>query len=163
MESSHEIERKFLLSEPLEDVLSRYEKCQQIVIEQRYLPSTGDWTTRIRQSVCEGKVEHWITFKRKLNNVRSVEMETRVDAEFYSSMTTQCGPPLRKIRNKVEHSGHTWEIDLFLDPVFERLVVAEIELTHEGELFVRPDWLGMEVTNDRSYKNAKMVKRLTSS
>jgi adenylate cyclase len=160
-EIPHEIERKFLLAEPLSSVLDRVELIACVTVEQRYLQGTGDWTTRIRQTVRDGLIEHWITFKRKLNVMRCVEMETKVDATFYGSMSTQCGPALHKVRYMVLHEGHIWELDLFTDSVFDNLVVAEIELEHEGDDFVVPDWVGKEVTCDPSYKNAKMVQRLT--
>jgi adenylate cyclase len=38
------------------------------------------------------------------------------------------------------------------------LVVAEIELPNEDKAFEKPDWLGKEVTSDRRYSNASLVK-----
>ena len=41
----------------------------------------------------------------------------------------------------------------------EGLVMAEIELGSEDEAFVRPDWLGEEVTGDRRYYNSYLSAR----
>ena len=38
------------------------------------------------------------------------------------------------------------------------LVVAEIELQHENEVFEKPNWLGREVTSDPRYPNANLAK-----
>jgi len=38
------------------------------------------------------------------------------------------------------------------------LIVAEIELISEDEKFVKPDWLGIEVTGDEKYYNANLSK-----
>ena len=48
-----------------------------------------------------------------------------------------------------------WEIDEFRMPN-AGLVMAEIELPSEDAPFVRPDFLGEEVTYDARYYNANM-------
>jgi adenylate cyclase len=37
------------------------------------------------------------------------------------------------------------------------LIVAEIELAHENAEFVKPDWIGREVTDDARYYNASLA------
>jgi adenylate cyclase len=39
------------------------------------------------------------------------------------------------------------------------LIVAEIELDDEAEAFVRPSWLGAEVTHDGRYFNSYLASR----
>ncbi len=46
-----------------------------------------------------------------------------------------------------------WEVDVF-HGAHEGLVLAEIELDDASRPFVRPAWLGMEVTGDRRYYNS---------
>jgi adenylate cyclase len=41
----------------------------------------------------------------------------------------------------------------------EGLIVAEIELEHEKQLFDRPHWLGEEITADDRYYNASLAVR----
>jgi len=36
------------------------------------------------------------------------------------------------------------------------LVIAEVELNHENETFVKPEWLGDEVTGDIKYYNSQL-------
>jgi adenylate cyclase len=40
----------------------------------------------------------------------------------------------------------------------EGLVVAEVELSSEEELFEKPAWLGEEVTGDKRYYNSMLAK-----
>jgi len=55
----------------------------------------------------------------------------------------------------VAHEGHLWEVDIF-EGANEGLEVAEIELSREDEEFVRPEWLGEEVSGDRRYSNSSL-------
>lgn len=64
-------------------------------------------------------------------------------------------PPVEKMRHKVRHGTHLWEIDVFTGEN-EGLVVAEIELKARDETFDRPDWLGEEVTENARYVNAAL-------
>lgn len=65
-------------------------------------------------------------------------------------------PLLKKTRYHVPHGTHVWEIDVF-DGDNKGLVVAEIELETQDELFSRPDWLGEEVSDDPRYYNVRLV------
>jgi adenylate cyclase len=40
----------------------------------------------------------------------------------------------------------------------EGLVLAEVELSSEDEAFVKPGWLGQEVTGDSRYYNSMLMK-----
>ena len=53
--------------------------------------------------------------------------------------------------------GHTFEIDCFYGSN-EGLIVAEVELQSADEEFLRPAWLGREVTGDRRYYNSQLLK-----
>ena len=50
---------------------------------------------------------------------------------------------------------HTWEIDEFYGDN-EGLVLAEVELASEDEPFMKPDFIGREVTGDRRFYNSHM-------
>ena len=68
------------------------------------------------------------------------------------------GKELSKTRHFIRHGAHTWEVDEF-DGANAGLVVAEIELQAEDEVFERPDWLGKEVSGDERYLNSSLVLR----
>jgi CYTH domain-containing protein len=66
-------------------------------------------------------------------------------------------PQVEKIRHRIEHAGHTWEVDEFLG-LNAGLVVAEIELDAEDEAFDKPDWIGQEVTGEKRYYNSSLIR-----
>jgi adenylate cyclase len=69
-----------------------------------------------------------------------------------------CEQPLvEKVRHRIDHAGHTWEVDEFLGEN-AGLVVAEIELGAEDEAFDKPDWIGREVTGDKRYYNSSLIR-----
>ena len=62
-----------------------------------------------------------------------------------------------KTRYLVKSGNHTFEVDEFHGDN-EGLVMAEVELGAEDEAFEKPDFIGEEVTGDRRYYNAHLVK-----
>ena len=54
--------------------------------------------------------------------------------------------------------AHVWDVDIFHGDN-EGLVMAEVELAHPDEDFVRPDWAGREVTEDARFFNAYLAKK----
>ena len=62
-----------------------------------------------------------------------------------------------KTRYVLEFKGHTWEVDAFHGDN-DGLVVAEIELEKEDEIFELPSFIGTEVTADSRYYNAMLFK-----
>lgn len=67
------------------------------------------------------------------------------------------GAVIEKTRYCVEYGGKTWEVDVF-EGANAGLIVAEIELDSEDERFVRPPWLGREVSGDPRYLNTSLCR-----
>jgi adenylate cyclase len=57
----------------------------------------------------------------------------------------------------VPYGQHLWEVDEFFGDN-EGLVIAEIELQSADEPFEKPVWLEDEVTFERAYYNAMLIK-----
>lgn len=72
-------------------------------------------------------------------------------------MTASIPGKILKTRYYVPSGKHMFEVDMFHDGN-EGLVIAEVELSEPGELFVKPDWLGLEVTDDPAYYNPNLIK-----
>ena len=53
---------------------------------------------------------------------------------------------------------HVFEVDEFYGEN-EGLIVAEVELESEDEAFVKPDFIGEEVTGDIRYYNSQLMKK----
>ena len=64
---------------------------------------------------------------------------------------------IEKVRYLVKSGKHTFEVDEFHGDN-EGLVVAEVELSSETEEFIRPEWLGEEVTGDVRYYNSQLTQ-----
>ena len=77
------------------------------------------------------------------------------DAEELLQLTEK--GKIDKIRHEVIIGTHIFEIDVFIDEN-EGLIIAEIELTSEDDIFEKPEWLGEEVTGDERYYNAYLSK-----
>ena len=157
---SFEVERKFLVNAPPERILKVSPPLRILLIEQRYLSRTGDWTVRVRKTICEQSLAHHLTMKQRINDLRCVELETEISDLFYATISHQGGVPLLKTRYEIDTHGHLWELDVFSHPKLDGLVLAEIELQNEDTPFDKPEWLGPEVTNDKYYKNNRIAKRL---
>ena len=61
-----------------------------------------------------------------------------------------------KRRHLVRHGGLLWEVDEFLGDN-AGLVVAEVELESADQPFDKPDWAGMEVTDEPRYYNLALA------
>jgi adenylate cyclase len=49
-------------------------------------------------------------------------------------------------------------VDVFLDNL-EGLIIAEIELNAEDELFLKPEWATEDVSHDPQYFNANLIEK----
>ena len=86
------------------------------------------------------------------------EFEQAIPMEDAEQLLKLCEPGIiDKVRHLARIGNHTWEIDVFHGEN-EGLVLAEIELASEEEPFVKPAWLGEEVTGDRRYYNSQLTK-----
>jgi len=101
----------------------------------------------------------FLTVKGVTRGAARAEFEYEIpmsDAEQLLKLSD--GPIIQKNRYRIVHDGFLWEVDEFLGDN-AGLVVAEIELTSEGQAFSRPPWLGAEVTHDSRYYNSSLATR----
>ena len=148
---SKEIERKFLLaSDEWKSEVSR-----SVTLKQGYLSSTKERTVRVRIS---GE-QAFLTIKGPVTGVTRAEYEYEIPVKDGLAMIPLCEQPLiEKTRHYVPSGDHLWEIDVFTG-ANEGLTVAEVELSAEGEAFIRPAWLGREVSDDMRYYNSSLIHR----
>ncbi|WP_396211405.1 CYTH domain-containing protein [Flavobacterium sp.] len=143
-----EIERKFLVTS-FEFKNEAYAKKSII---QGYLSSNPERMVRIRTNGKDG----FITIKGKGNKsgMSRFEWEKMIPLEEATALLKLCEEgAIEKIRYEVKVGDHVYEVDEFFGEN-EGLVMAEIELESEDEVFKKPSWLGKEVTNDEKYYNA---------
>lgn len=146
-----EIERKFKVAGDFLPYVSRsYRICQG------YLSSVPERTVRIRIKGDRG----FITVKglTSESGMSRYEWEKEIPVEDAIDMLRLCEQGvIDKTRHIVEVTDgnvtNVFEIDEF-HADNEGLVIAEIELSSEDEEFLRPQWLGEEVTSDSRYYNS---------
>ena len=145
-----EIERKFLVEGDAWRVGASPSR-----IVQGFLSRDPERIVRVR--LRDG--EAFLTIKGKGSGLARVEVEVAIPAEEARQLLPLCLPPLiEKTRHLVTWAGHLWEIDEFYGDN-AGLVVAEVELAAEDEIFERPPWLGQEVSEDFRYSNAALSER----
>ncbi len=144
-----EIERKFL-------VKGDNWRSQGIgqCYKQGYIPTQDQTTVRVRIAGNRG----YLTIKGKNQGMARAEFEYAIplqDAEIM--LETLCHRPLiEKMRYRIPQSDLVWEVDEFSGEN-SGLIIAEIELQHENQMFTLPDWIGQEVTEDPKYYNSNLV------
>ena len=146
---AQEIERKFLVRG------DAWHTDNGTLIRQGYLYSGINGVVRVRTTG-----EHaYLTVKGRKFGISRLEFEYEIPlAEANEMLDKLCFKPLiEKVRHEVPMDGFTWEIDEFLGEN-AGLVVAEIELEDENQEFLKPDWVGIEVSNDVRYLNSNLVK-----
>ena len=144
-----EIERKFLVKKELWTP-----KGKGLSVRQGYLPHAGELLVRVRQQ----DERAFLTLKGKTAGITRAEFEYEIPAEDAAALLAFCCRPfIEKVRYREEVQGHIWEIDCFRGEN-EGLILAEIELRREDEPFVRPAWLGEEVSGDPRYYNSCLAE-----
>jgi len=146
-----ETERKFLIKGEF-----RHLAAGKINITQAYLSVNPDKTIRIRIA----DQNAWLTIKSSIKGQTFAKNEWEISIPLIEGMELMsiCLPgKIVKTRYLIPTGKHTFEVDVFHDKN-EGLIIAEIELSSEDEKFLKPDWLGEEVTGKPEYYNSKLIK-----
>jgi len=150
--SGMEIERKFLVR----DASFKQRAHKSYRIKQGYICSSGGRTVRVRQRDEQG----FLTIKGPSldGGLSRYEFEKEITLEEATQLFLLCEPGIiDKTRYLVDYEGHTFEIDEFYGDN-EGLVMAEVELSSPNEAYMKPDFLGREVTGDRRFYNSHLRK-----
>lgn len=145
-----EIERKFLVRN---DAWRTQVADAPQQLCQGYLALTDRAVIRIRTA---GEDHAWIGVKEHRIGRAHGEYEYPVPVDDAREMLALCsGSLIRKMRFRIPQGKHVWEVDEFAGDN-AGLVLAEIELDAVDEGFGVPDWIGVEVTDDRRFYNAAL-------
>ena len=149
-----EIERKFLVKN--DSFLSSVKESKKI--KQAYVSKSSTANVRVRliddigYITVKGKSDYNCMSRFEWEHIIP-KSEAEVLLEFAKERT------VIKTRYFVpEKSGFVFEIDVF-EGDNKGLIVAEIELNSEGDLFERPPWLGREVTTEKKYYNSALSRK----
>ncbi|RAP73450.1 CYTH domain-containing protein [Paenibacillus montanisoli] len=160
-----EIERKFLLTENVEELIRNGELTVQTEqrIEQTYLAIDGAQELRVRRIVdlATDRVTFTHTFKNGHGLARE-EVEYEISQGLYEQVAQAFGAiPLTKNRITAQWSGRIVEIDIY-DQI--QLTVLEVEFDSEDAAltFEPPAWFGRDISTEKQYSNKKVWRELQS-
>lgn len=146
-----EIERKFLVKGDY-----KTQATSSTRIKQGYICSERGRTVRVRFR----DTKAYLTIKgpSRDNGLSRYEFEKEITFDEALSLFALCEPGIvDKVRWLVPAGNHTFEVDEFFGDN-AGLVVAEVELSRADEFFIKPDFIGKEVTGDRRYYNSQLRK-----
>ena len=139
--SGLEIERKFLVKKG--DAYKRA-AFSSSHIQQGYIPAEGATVRTIKGKSRDGGMTRY-------------EFEKEITLDEAAHLMQLCqGGVIDKHRYLVKSGSHTFEVDEFHGDN-DGLVMAEVELGSETEDFVKPDFIGPEVTGDPHFYNSHML------
>lgn len=147
-----ETERKFLVKGDS----FKSEAVRTLRIKQGYIAHDAGRTVRVRIADDKG----FLTIKGPSMNggISRFEWEREIPLQDAEDLMLLCKDgKIDKTRFIIPAAnGRKFEVDEFYGDN-EGLVMAEIELGSEDEAFVRPSWLGDEVTGDKRYYNSHLL------
>lgn len=149
---AQEIERKFLVTGDFKS-----QAYAQSHIIQGYISSAHGRTVRVRIRDEKG----YLTIKGASNasGTSRYEWEKELPLSEAKELMKLCEPGvIDKSRYLVLSGVHIFEVDEFYGENVG-LVVAEVELSSEDEVFVAPDFISKEVTGDARYYNSQLMKK----
>lgn len=147
-----EIERKFLV---LSDNY-KSEAYRKTRIVQGFLNSDKDRTVRVR--IREDKA--YLTIKGISNDRGTSRFEWEREIEISDAqalLNLAEDGRIDKTRFEIRYNDHVFEVDEFYGEN-EGLIIAEVELQSEDEVFEKPAWIGEEVTGQSKYYNSQLSK-----
>ncbi|NDV81004.1 CYTH domain-containing protein [Bacteroides sp. 51] len=149
---AQEIERKFLVRGEFKS-----QAFKQSRMIQGYICSANGRTVRVRIADDQG----FLTIKGPTNESGTTrfEWEKEIPVSDARELIKLCeGGVISKTRFYVRSGSHVFEVDEFYD-ANQGLIMAEVELLDENEEFVKPEFIGEEVTGDVRYYNSQLMRR----
>ena len=147
-----EIERKFLVVGEFKS-----QAFSQSRIVQGYICSARGRTVRVRIRHNKG----YLTIKGASNESGTSRYEWEKEIPLFEAeeLMKLCEPGIiDKTRYLVRCGEHIFEVDEFYGEN-DGLIMAEVELASENEAFVKPAFIGEEVTGDSRYYNSQLMKK----
>lgn len=157
----YEIERKYLIEYPDVAALEKLPNCQRVEIIQTYLTTPEGVESRVRQRGIDGNYIYYQTTKKKVTDLKRVEVERRLSKDEYLRRLMDADPncrPIRKTRYCLTFDNQYFEIDVY--PFWKDKAILEIELADEAAQIRFPNQVKVirEVTDDESFKNVSLAK-----
>ncbi len=159
-----EIERKYLIRFPDLDRLNSDPFCRRTELSQSYISYPDGRYFRVRRRGSDGEYTYIKTFKRKVSDMRRIEIEESLTREQYESCLLDSDASIcsiEKDRYCFVYNSQYFELDVF--PFWNDRAFLEIELTDENQSVSLPPFVEVirDVTTDDRYKNYSMAQTLS--
>ena len=127
---------------------------KSIMFRQAYLGNFKGVCTRVRITDNQAMVMIKDAYLEEQNMAYTYEIPL-VDAEaLIDRIDTQV---LSNIQHHIAYEGINWEVYEFLG-VNAGLIIAVVK-DCDDDTFVKPKWVGKEITNDKEYENAVLIDK----
>jgi len=147
-----EIERKYLVNHKL---WNEVKPSVGDEIKQAYLSHDPAKIIRVRTKGNQG----FITIKSKSVGDTRQEFEYEIPlADALELMKSFCSHFIEKVRYYITFENKLWEVDEFTGDN-AGLIMAEVELESEEEVYSLPNWVTENVSADRRYANSNLTVR----
>ena len=147
-----EIERRFLVTgkewEPIANNPQHFRQAYLIAVNE-------GWTVRVR---IHEKEKAWLTLKSRAGDNSNNEFEYQIPLEDAESLWELAPHKLTKTRFTLNLEGGDWIVDCF-EEGNAPLVIAEVELSTQGQKISKPTWCSQEITNNKKLSNAALAQR----
>ncbi len=161
-----EIERKYLIVLPSDDVFASFADCTKRHITQTYLKQKEQSVERRIRKVTfsDGRTLYYYTEKRTKNATTRFEDEREITFDEYGALSAEGISSLTKTRYAFPYAGHTIEIDVYPYEIggdaLNGYAVMEIELENERENIELPASITVirELTGTREFSNKVLAK-----
>ena len=115
----------------------------------------------MRQRGIDGNYIYYQTTKKKVTDIKRVEVERRLSKDEYLRLLMDADPncrPIRKTRYCLTYDNQYFEIDVY--PFWKDKAILEIELSDENAEVRFPKQIQIirEVTEEQAYKNASLAR-----
>ena len=146
------------------EITGEIPECSESEITQTYLVAEPGCEVRLRRRQWSGgKVVNVHRSKKRISETEVIETERHIDNNLYEQMLQQADPyrqPIRKRRQSFIWKGQFFQIDTFLTPVND-LVMMETKGVAEQETINFPPFVKVieEVTGNQTYYNYNIALR----
>lgn len=156
----YEIKRKYLIRYPDIAWLDSIPNCRKVEINQTYLNSAPGDEIRVRQRGEAGSFIYTKTTKKRVSDIKRIEIEERLTQDEYLSLLMEADPnkrPIRKTRYCLTYESQYFEIDIYR--FWNDQAIMEIELSDENTEIVFPPEIQIikEVTGDEAFSNISLA------
>lgn len=158
-----EIERKFLIEKPSNNVLSQLNIVSITYITQTYLLSDDpNIEQRVRKRGNDiGGYKYFYTEKQQVSFGIRTENEQEISEQEYSKLLLDADPnlsPIHKKRTVFSYDEYVFELDEY--SFSQQYAILEVELSDIHNKLELPPALNIikEVTNDENYSNHHLAK-----